>query len=161
MKLESQITNNHSSLIDNQSKRRSTTVENSLQITPFYAKQSQFWKCQKQHKHFCNNEIRKNGQLVIQTKQTQFKSNKAKNKPNSNPIKPKQTQFKPNFPFPTFRMPCILWGTAHRKPLSLRMFKLNICSNKLEWINFVKNSCIPGMEDNASEQIKSLLGVPK
>ncbi len=53
MKLESQITNieaqrksrllgNHSSLIDNQSKRRSTTVENSLQITPFYAKQSQF-----------------------------------------------------------------------------------------------------------------------
>ena len=55
MKLESQITNieaqrksrlfgNQSSLIDNQSKRRSTTVENSLQITPFYAKQSQFTK---------------------------------------------------------------------------------------------------------------------
>ncbi len=44
MKLESQITNNHSSLIDNQSKRRSTTVENSLQINPFYAKQSQFQK---------------------------------------------------------------------------------------------------------------------
>ena len=41
MKLESQITNNHSSLIDNQSKRPSTTVEKALQITPFYAKQSQ------------------------------------------------------------------------------------------------------------------------
>ena len=88
--------------------KRSTTVENSLQITPFYAKQSQFWKCQKQHKYFCNNEIRKNGQLVIQ---------------------PKQTQFKPNFPAPTFRIACILWETAQRKPLSLRMFKLNICSN--------------------------------
>jgi len=42
MKLESQITNNHSSLIDNQSKRRSTPVENVRQITPFYAKQTQF-----------------------------------------------------------------------------------------------------------------------
>ena len=42
MKLEYQITNNQSSLIDNHLKR-STTVENSLQITPFYAKQTQFY----------------------------------------------------------------------------------------------------------------------
>ena len=71
----------------------STTVENSLQITPFYAKQSQSQVGQNQHKYFCINEIRKIGQLVIQTKQTQFKPNKAKNKANlsqnkanSNPI---------------------------------------------------------------------------
>jgi hypothetical protein len=107
MKPESQITNtqyrrsrhigNHSSLIDieaqrksrplgNQSKKRSTPVENVRQITPFYAKQTQFWKRQNGHKHLRNNEIRKNGQLVIQTKQSQFKANKAKNKPNSKPI---------------------------------------------------------------------------
>ena len=61
---------------------RSTTVENSLQINPFYAKQSQCQVSQNQPKYFVINEIRKNGQLVIQTKQTQFKANKAKNKPN-------------------------------------------------------------------------------
>ena len=33
-KLESKLTNNHSTLIDNQSTRRSPIVENSLQITP-------------------------------------------------------------------------------------------------------------------------------
>jgi hypothetical protein len=65
---------------------RSTTVENSLQITPFYAKQSQFWKCQNQHKCYYSHELRKKGQLVIQTKQTQFKPNQSQ----------KQTQFKPN-----------------------------------------------------------------
>ena len=68
---------------------RSTPVENVRQITPFYAKQSQSQARQKQPKHFCNNEIRENGHLVIQTKQTQFKANKAKNKPNL-------TQFKAN-----------------------------------------------------------------
>ena len=67
---------------------RSTTVENSLQITPFYAKQSQSQVSQKQRKLFCDKQIRIVGHLVIQT-------NKAKNKPNSNPIKPKQTQFNP------------------------------------------------------------------
>ena len=66
----------------------STTVENSLQISPFYAKQSQSQVRQNQHKHFCDNEICKNGQLVIQTKQTQFKANKAKNKPNLTQNKP-------------------------------------------------------------------------
>ncbi|MCP4611898.1 MAG: hypothetical protein GY845_24610 [Planctomycetes bacterium] len=45
MKLESQITNNHSSLIYNQSKRRSTPVENIRQITPYLKKQTQFQKC--------------------------------------------------------------------------------------------------------------------
>jgi len=83
----------------NQPAKRSTTVENSLQINPFYAKQSQCQVSQNQPKYFVINEIRRNGQLVIQTKQTQFKANKAKNKPNltqnkpnSNPI---QTQTKP------------------------------------------------------------------
>ena len=107
MKLESQITNtqyrrsrhigNHSSLIHNQSKRRSTPVENVRQITPFYAKQTQFQKCQNEHKHFHNNEICRFERLAGVQKQTQFKANKAKNKPNSNPIKAKtkpiQTQF--------------------------------------------------------------------
>jgi hypothetical protein len=75
--------------------RPSTTVENVRQISPFYAKQSQCQVGQNQHKYFYNNEIRKIGQLVIQTKQTQFKANKAnfkpnltQNKPNKNPIKP-------------------------------------------------------------------------
>ena len=55
--------------------RPSTTVENSLQISPFYAKQSQCQVRQNQHKHFYNNEIRLDGQLVIQTKQSQNKPN--------------------------------------------------------------------------------------
>ena len=41
MKLEPQITNNQSSLIDNQSKRHSFNY-NIFPDTPFYAKQSQF-----------------------------------------------------------------------------------------------------------------------
>ena len=53
----------------------STTVENSLQITPFYAKQTQSQVRQNHANHFCNNEIRDSGHLVIQTKQTQFKAN--------------------------------------------------------------------------------------
>jgi hypothetical protein len=64
----------------------STTVENSLQINPFYAKQSQFcaFFARKRRFHQKTNPI-----------QTQFKANKANNKPNlsqnkanSNPIKP-------------------------------------------------------------------------
>ena len=54
---------------------RSTPVENVRQITPFYAKQTQFGKWQNEYKHLRNNEIRKNGQLVIQTIQSQFKPN--------------------------------------------------------------------------------------
>ena len=56
---------------------RSTTVENSLQINPFYAKQSQFcaFLARKRRFHEKTKPI-----------QTQFKANKAKNKPNSKPI---------------------------------------------------------------------------
>ena len=75
----------------------STLVENSLQISPFYAKQSQSQVRRNQPKHCVNNEIRKNGHLVIQTKQTQFKANKAKNKANSNPIKPKTNPIQSQF----------------------------------------------------------------
>ncbi len=63
----------------------STTVEIALQISPFYAKQTQSQVRQNQRKHLCNNEIRKNGHLVIQT-----------NKPNQTQFKPKQTRNKPN-----------------------------------------------------------------
>ncbi|MBW7989568.1 MAG: hypothetical protein FVQ84_06065 [Planctomycetes bacterium] len=65
----------------------STNVENSLQITPFYAKQTQFQKESNERNLYDNNEICKYGHLVIQKKQTQFKANKAKNKPNSKPNK--------------------------------------------------------------------------
>ena len=63
---------------------RSTTVENSLQITPFYAKQSQFYAffARKCRFHQKTNPI----QTQLKPIQTQFKANKAKNKPNSNPI---------------------------------------------------------------------------
>jgi len=90
MKLELQITNigaqhksrllgNHSSLIDNQSKRRSTTVENVRQITPFYAKQTQFQKWQKNINTFVT--MRYGNLDALMGAKT----------------KPKQTQFKPNF----------------------------------------------------------------
>jgi hypothetical protein len=104
MKLESQITNtqyrrsrhigNHSSLIDNQSKRRSTPVENVRQITPLYAKQTQFRKWQNEHKHFHNNEICK-FEHWLKPKQTQFKPNKAKNKANQSQFveRPKMNPF--------------------------------------------------------------------
>ena len=81
-----------------------------------------------------------------------------KTKPIQTQFKPIQSQFNPiqsQFKANQTQSP------DHGKKRTLRMFRLNICSNKLKWINFVKNSCIPEMEDNASEQIKSLLGVPK
>jgi len=99
MKLESQITNieaqrksrlfgNHSSLIDNQSKKRSTPVENVRQINPFYAKQTQFYAffTGKRRFHQKTNPI-----------QTQF-----------NPI---QSQFKPNFK-PQITVSCLLFSDA-------------------------------------------------
>jgi hypothetical protein len=77
----------------------STTVENVRQITPFYAKQTQFWKWQNEHKHRYNKHLHDFLLLTGAKKQTQFKANKAKNKPNSNPIQtqtnPIQTQSKP------------------------------------------------------------------
>jgi len=82
---------------------RSTTVENSLQITPFYAKQTQFQECKKninaflvmRYENFVTlmGQKTKPKQTQLKPIQTQFKPNKAKNKPNSNPIKPNQTQF--------------------------------------------------------------------
>jgi hypothetical protein len=66
----------------------STTVENVRQISPFYAKQSQFQKESNERKLRDNNEICKFERLAGVQKQTQFKANKAKNKPNSNPNKP-------------------------------------------------------------------------
>ena len=64
--------------------------------TLFYAKQTQCQVRRNERKRNDNNEIRNYGHLVIQTNkaktnpiQTQFKANKAKNKPNSKPIKPK------------------------------------------------------------------------
>jgi len=96
MKLEPQITNNQSSLIDNHLKRsttvenslqnhlkRSTTVENSLQITPFYAKQSQFDGGPNEHK------LRYEKQLQDFVPLTE-----PKNKANSKPIKPKTNPIK-------------------------------------------------------------------
>ena len=64
---------------------RSTTVENSLQITPFYAKQTQFYAFFARNRRF--HEKTKPKQTQLKPIQTQFKPNKAKNKPNSNPIK--------------------------------------------------------------------------
>ena len=121
----------------------STTVENSLQITPFYAKQSQSQVCQNQHKHFCNNEIRQDRHLAIQTKQSQFKPNKAKNKPNLTQFKPKtkpigakrkssaclreQTQFKPNLTYGEFGvLKYRNFYSILKNVISIRNEKLNI-----------------------------------
>jgi len=78
----------------------STTVENSLQITPFYAKQSQFYSfsARKRRFHKKTNPI----QSQFKPKQSQF-----------NPI---QTQFKPN--------------RIHRKPSSLRIIWIDFQSKK-------------------------------
>ena len=71
--------------IDEKDLKRSTTVENSLQITPFYAKQSQFQVSQYQLKFYNNKHLRLIGQLVIQKKTNPIQSQ----------FKPKQTQFNP------------------------------------------------------------------
>ena len=81
----------------------------------FYAKQTQFPKCQNKRKAIYNKELRKiQGQLIMKNKaktnpiqsqfhpkQTQFKPNFTQNKPNSNPIQTqfqaKRTQYEPNF----------------------------------------------------------------
>jgi hypothetical protein len=65
---------------------RSTTVENVRQINPFYAKQSQFQKRQNEYNLRHNKQLQDFVPLSGAKKQTQFKANKAKNKPNSNPI---------------------------------------------------------------------------
>ena len=70
--------------IDEKVLKRSTTVENSLQITPFYAKQTQFKKCKM---NIYIDMASNYGNL--------YRCLRPKNKPNSNPIKPIQTQFNP------------------------------------------------------------------
>jgi hypothetical protein len=76
----------------------STTVENSLQINPFYAKQTQFQKWQKNINTYLAMRYGNLDTLMgVKTKpkqtqlkpiQTQFKPNKAKNKPNQTQSKP-------------------------------------------------------------------------
>jgi hypothetical protein len=85
----------------------STTVENVRQITPFYAKQSQFcaFFARKRRFHQKTNPI----QTQLKPIQTQFKPNKAKNKPNSNPIFAK-----------------------NRHLFGLDIGKINICGVKME-----------------------------
>jgi hypothetical protein len=82
---------------------RSTTVENIRQITPFYAKQSQFYAffARKRRFHKKTNPI-----------QTQFKPNKAKNKPNLSQF---LSQFKPNSnPI----LSSVAYGEGGSKPIS-------------------------------------------
>jgi hypothetical protein len=75
MQLDSKMGSLFEGKIGQKGLRFSTTVENSLQIHPFYAKQSQYLKQQNESKLFCNNELQDIGHLVIQTKQSQFKPN--------------------------------------------------------------------------------------
>jgi hypothetical protein len=68
----------------------STTVENVRQITPFYAKQTQFQKWQNEHKYFLNNKIRKFrhfDECQNKAKTNPIKANSNPIKANSNPIK--------------------------------------------------------------------------
>jgi hypothetical protein len=70
---------------------RSTTVENSLQINPFYAKQSQFPKTIINVNSYMESIYEKSNTCWTgKTKpiQTQFKANKANNKPNLSQNKP-------------------------------------------------------------------------
>jgi len=67
----------------------STSVEKALQISPFYAKQTQCQVRQNEHKLLYDNDICKNGHLVIQT-------NKPKTNPKQTQLNPIQSQFKPN-----------------------------------------------------------------
>ncbi len=69
--------------------KRSTTVENSLQITPFYAKQTQFQKCKMSINTFLAMRYENLDTMVGgKTKpiQTQLKPIQSQNKPNSKPI---------------------------------------------------------------------------
>jgi hypothetical protein len=93
MKLESQITSNHSSLIDNQSKRRSTPVENVRQITSFYAKQTQFYAFFARKRRF--HEKTKPIQTQLKPKQSQFNPIQSQFNPKQTQFKANQTQFKP------------------------------------------------------------------
>ena len=65
--------------------KRSTTVENSLQIHPFYAKQTQFYAFFAPNRRF----YKKQTQF-----QTQFKANLTQNKPNLSQFKAKTNPIK-------------------------------------------------------------------
>jgi len=104
MKLESQITNNHSSIIDNQSKKPSTTVEIALQIHSILTNKPKVKYAKINISTYFTRGYVHAGHLVIQTnkpKQTQFKPNSNPIQTQFNPIKAnfnaKQSQFKPNF----------------------------------------------------------------
>ena len=77
--------------------KRSTTVENSLQINPFYAKQSQFDGGQNEHKLRYEKQLQDIVPLAQAKKQTQFKPNKAKNKPNLTQNKPNSNPIQSQF----------------------------------------------------------------
>jgi len=85
MKLEPQITNNQSSLIDNQSKSPSTNVEIALQIHSILTNKPKVKYAKNNVNSFMTRKYVYMGHLVIQT-----------NKPKQTQLKPKQTQFKPN-----------------------------------------------------------------
>ncbi len=72
----------------------STSVENVLQISSFYAKQTQFTKCPNKLNLFNNNELYNFCQSDKSQKQTQSNPIQSQYKPNSNPIMAKQSQYK-------------------------------------------------------------------
>jgi len=110
MKLKSKITNNQSSLIDNQSKRPSTTVEIALQIHSILTNKPNFMRFSPENDDLTKNKPNSN-QFVERAKLMQsvylqrimkiYANMGKKNKANSKPIsmhitlktKPKQTQF--------------------------------------------------------------------
>ena len=75
----------------------STTVEKALQITPFYAKQTQSQVGRNQRKLFFDKYIRILGQLVIQTNKAKTNPIQTQFNPIQTQLKPKQSQFKANF----------------------------------------------------------------
>jgi len=76
----------------------STSVENALQITPFYAKQSQFAGCSNERNFFYNKVLQKKRRFRSPKKQSQFKPNQTQSPSairntqyeirDTNPIKP-------------------------------------------------------------------------
>ena len=71
----------------------STTVEDSLQIHPFYAKQTQFTKCSNKRMLSISNGLCQftpvqplQKQSQFKPNQTQYKANQSQNKANTNPI---------------------------------------------------------------------------
>ncbi|MDT8304055.1 MAG: hypothetical protein RQ760_21415, partial [Sedimentisphaerales bacterium] len=105
-----------------------------------------------------------NRRRKVMKKQSQFKANKAKNKPNLSQYKPNSNPI--SYLRFLYSVGVIIIFCRRQRLInyhsSIINYKgLNICSNKLEWINFVKTVAYPTMEENAAEQIKSLLGVSK